>query len=60
MRILLLVHSFISLSQRLHVELREHGQEVSVNPIREKCPRDAGRAGALLLTPLTSVLNADA
>lgn len=30
MRILLLVHSFNSLSQRLHVELRERGHEVSV------------------------------
>lgn len=30
MRILLLVHSFNSLSQRLHVELRERGHDVSV------------------------------
>jgi len=30
MRILLLSHSFNSLTQRLHVELREHGHEVSV------------------------------
>ncbi|MBI5321873.1 enoyl-CoA hydratase-related protein [Bradyrhizobium sp.] len=30
MRILLLSHSFNSLTQRLHIELREHGHEVSV------------------------------
>ena len=30
MRILLLCHSFNSLTQRLHVELREAGHEVSV------------------------------
>ncbi len=30
MRILLLCHSFNSLTQRLHVELREHGHEVAV------------------------------
>jgi putative two-component system hydrogenase maturation factor HypX/HoxX len=30
MRVLLLVHSFNSLAQRLHVELREHGHDVSV------------------------------
>jgi putative two-component system protein, hydrogenase maturation factor HypX/HoxX len=30
MRVLLLSHSFNSLTQRLHVELREHGHEVSV------------------------------
>ncbi|MBU6297978.1 MAG: hydrogenase maturation protein [Alphaproteobacteria bacterium] len=42
MRILLLVHSFNSLSQRLHVELRERGHEVSVEfDINDAVTREA-------------------
>ena len=42
MRILLLCHSFNSLSQRLHVELRQAGHEVSVElDIHDDLTRDA-------------------
>ncbi|MGA7676149.1 MAG: hydrogenase maturation protein [Rhizomicrobium sp.] len=42
MRILLLVHSFNSLSQRLHVELRERGHDVSVEfDINDAVTREA-------------------
>jgi len=42
MRILLLVHGFNSLSQRLHVELREHGHDVSVEfDINDSVTREA-------------------
>ncbi len=42
MRILLLVHSFNSLSQRLFLELREHGHEVAVEfDIHPEVTRDA-------------------
>ena len=42
MRILILCHSFNSLSQRLHVELRERGHEVSVEfDISEAVTREA-------------------
>jgi putative two-component system hydrogenase maturation factor HypX/HoxX len=42
MRILLLVHSFNSLSQRLHVELRRDGHELSVEyDINDAVTRDA-------------------
>ena len=42
MRILLLVHSFNSLSQRLYVELAERGHEVSVEfDINDDVTREA-------------------
>jgi putative two-component system hydrogenase maturation factor HypX/HoxX len=42
LRILLLVHSFNSLSQRLHIELRQRGHEVSVEfDINEAVTREA-------------------
>jgi putative two-component system protein, hydrogenase maturation factor HypX/HoxX len=42
MRVLLLAHSFNSLTQRLHVELREHGHEVSVEfDINDDITREA-------------------
>lgn len=42
MRILLLVHNFNSLSQRLHVELVEHGHDVSVEfDINDAATREA-------------------
>lgn len=44
MRVLLLVHSFNSLSQRLHVELRERGHDVSVEfDINGAVTREAAR-----------------
>jgi len=42
MRILILCHSFNSLTQRLHVELRERGHEVSVEfDINDAVTREA-------------------
>ncbi|MFH1340599.1 MAG: enoyl-CoA hydratase-related protein [Pseudomonadota bacterium] len=44
MRVLLLIHSFNSLSQRLHVELRERGHEVSVElDVNDAVTREAVR-----------------